>query len=549
MKINTKIIMMSIPSLIISILVLMLTIVFTIQDNSKKNLEEFKNIQIEYEKIKLKNLVEVSYKIIDSNYQNFKNGLISEEEAQNLSKKSLSELRYDNVEGYFWINDTSKPIPRMIMHPIIPSLNGVVMSDRKYNNAVGRNKNLFVAFLEVCEKKGEGYVDYFWPKPTKEGLTKEEPKLSYVKLFKEWNWIIGTGVYVDKINIKYNEQELLVKKHLDLIYFIYFLVGLIAIIINCLIIFIGARKISKPIQHISKYALLISEGNLIKIDKKYKEEKSKNEIGKLIYSFNFLVTNLTNSIKEMQRISLQLEYMVIENNKTIHDMSNISSVQASAIEEISAALEESASAIKTISGNAKMSSDKLLEGSKKAEEGFDLIEKIIKSIQKISEQSGTIRNSLELIYGITEQTNLLALNASIEAAKAGESGKGFSVVASEIRKLADKSKITANEINIQIEENNKIVEEAKKLILNSQNTFRTILETTVSSRQILSEIAAAINEQAIGSSEMMSSIDNIYESSQKMVDIVESSKENQRTIDESFNSLAELIKKYRIESK
>ncbi|HOV15748.1 MAG TPA: methyl-accepting chemotaxis protein, partial [Spirochaetota bacterium] len=219
------------------------------------------------------------------------------------------------------------------------------------------------------------------------------------------------------------------------------------------------------------------------------------------------------------------------------------------IEEISATLEESSSAIKHISDNAKASLEKLLEGSKKAEEGFVLIDKIIKSIQKISEQSNNIRNSLDLIFGITEQTNLLALNASIEAAKAGDTGKGFSVVAQEIRKLADKSKLTANEIKSKIEDNNLIVEEAKKLILNSQNTFKLILETTVSGRQIISEISHAINEQSTGSNEMMSSIDNIYESSQKMVEIVEMNKNNNKDIEDIYKSLTEIVDKFKIEEK
>lgn len=85
----------------------------------------------------------------------------------------------------------------MIMHPIKPELDGTVLDSSSYNVAMGRNQNLFQAMAEVCLKNGEGYVDYLWPRP---GRTDRVPKISYVKLFREWDWIIGSGVYKDRVN-------------------------------------------------------------------------------------------------------------------------------------------------------------------------------------------------------------------------------------------------------------------------------------------------------------------------------------------------------------
>ena len=88
-----------------------------------------------------------------------------------------------------------RPIPRLLMHPVTPELVGVLLDDPRF----GRNKNLFIAFLDVCSEHGGGYVDYLWPKPTPDGLTEDQLKISYVELFKPWNWVIGTGVYIDDI--------------------------------------------------------------------------------------------------------------------------------------------------------------------------------------------------------------------------------------------------------------------------------------------------------------------------------------------------------------
>lgn len=108
--------------------------------------------------------------------------------AQANAKARIATLRYDG-ENYIWINDT---LPRMVMHPIKPALNGQDL--REYKDAAG--KKMFVEMVESV-KSGDGYVDYQWPKP---GKNEPQPKLSHVALFKPWDWIVGTGVYVDDLD-------------------------------------------------------------------------------------------------------------------------------------------------------------------------------------------------------------------------------------------------------------------------------------------------------------------------------------------------------------
>ena len=154
---------------------------------------------LEQRKAELKNIVTLALSHIDEPYQKYRHGLLPVQEAQQQAIQSVSTLRYDEGVGYLWINDTTQPVPRMIMHPTLPELDGQLLDDDNFNTALGVKKNLFVAAVDLCRQNGEGFVDYLWPKPTKQGLTKEQPKISYVRLFEQWSWILGTGVYIDDI--------------------------------------------------------------------------------------------------------------------------------------------------------------------------------------------------------------------------------------------------------------------------------------------------------------------------------------------------------------
>ena len=188
---------------------LLQTVVFNVE-NEYKSLVFHREALLERRKQELKNVSGLAVGFIESYYRAARQGLLSDEDARQRAIREVRQLRYDNGVGYIWINDMGRPIPRMIMHPTLPELDGQVLNDPKFNCALGRKKNLFQAFVDVCVADGEGYVDYLWPKPLQEGLSAEQPKLSHVRLFKEWGWVVGTGLYIDDIE---NEG----KKRLDAI--------------------------------------------------------------------------------------------------------------------------------------------------------------------------------------------------------------------------------------------------------------------------------------------------------------------------------------------
>ena len=229
MKISVKIAFFSSIFLVTMVFAVAYLVIADLRDRGEAERQSFRDEEISEVKLNLKDLVDVAYETIDQNYSNLqdksflekyygnrlrttidavesilkhyrglaKAGKMTESEAQKQALEMIRQIRYDGVIGYVWVNDTSKPYPKMLMHPTVPSLNGKVLDDPKYNTALGIKKNLFQAFLEVCEKHGEGFVDYLWPKPSPDGLIPDVPKLSYVRHFKPWDWIVGTGIYID----------------------------------------------------------------------------------------------------------------------------------------------------------------------------------------------------------------------------------------------------------------------------------------------------------------------------------------------------------------
>ncbi len=135
-----------------------------------------------------RNSVEVAYGIIASFDKLAAKGEMSRDEAQKHAKDMLKNIRYHERE-YFWINDLE---PRMIMHPNVPALDGKNLSDYKDPNG----KLLFMEFVKVANSGGGGFVSYMWPKP---GDKEPVPKISYVKLYQPWGWIVGSGIYLDDL--------------------------------------------------------------------------------------------------------------------------------------------------------------------------------------------------------------------------------------------------------------------------------------------------------------------------------------------------------------
>ncbi len=222
---------------------------------------------------KLKNLVDIPYSIIEANYNLYKTGVISEQDARNQAIESIRKMRFSE-EDYFWINDYKA---NMLMHPITPSLEGQDLSQLEDTNGLQ-----FVSkFVDIVNGTGEGPLEYWWNKPGKED---PQPKLAYVKGFKEWNLIVGTGIYVDDIQAV--KSAFLFKV---------ILISALIILLALVLTLFFSNKIAFSIVKLTKYAQAVSQGNW---DTKI-QKSSHDEIGELTDAFNLIITTIQTSLEQI----------------------------------------------------------------------------------------------------------------------------------------------------------------------------------------------------------------------------------------------------------
>lgn len=167
--------------------------------NEYQNIINHKQIALEFRKKELKEITQLGISVTHAFYHQYQYGLLSEQEAKRQAMEAIKNMRYDHDIGYLWINNMDLNDPKLIMHPIMLELVGKKIK--------GIRKNIFRAFIDLSLKKDEGYLNYRWPKPTNTGgITQEQPKISYVAHFQPWNWVIGSGLYIDDLEKKHQKR-------------------------------------------------------------------------------------------------------------------------------------------------------------------------------------------------------------------------------------------------------------------------------------------------------------------------------------------------------
>ncbi|MCB9747437.1 MAG: nitrate- and nitrite sensing domain-containing protein [Candidatus Omnitrophica bacterium] len=250
-------------------------------------------------------------------------------------------------------------------------------------------------------------------------------------------------------------------------------------------IFITKKMIVKPIEQIVKSLQIIAQGNFT--------EKlniaSNDELGDLATNVNGLVENISNVIREIQGISTSLGQDAGNVTQSSQQISDGSQQQAASFEELSSSVQANASNASSV--------NELAQGmSKNANTSKDGMENTIDAITMIEKSAQKIAESIEIITDIADQTNLLALNAAIEAARAGEHGKGFAVVADEVRKLAERSAASANDIVGLIQESTSQVQNGVRLSKDAGTNLEKMVGDIGKVSEQINAISTATQEQA-----------------------------------------------------
>ncbi len=467
------------------------------------------------------------------------------------TKSDISKMRYNEGVGYFWINDTSRPFPRMIMHPTVPALDGKVLDDPKFNCALGKKENLFVAFNDVTERDGEGYVDYLWPKPTKEGLTEDQPKLSFVRLYKPLNWIIGTGEYIDNIDAVVADKIATVEDQIKKVLTKIILITIILLVLAIIIIWYFSGTFTRPLENTVHMLQEMQKG---RIDKQLNLDRT-DEVGQMAQAMDQFKNNLQNMVvaaleklaagdltskvkahdqhdiignalvKTLDNLNgliirarTATEKIAIGSNQiteTTQALSQGASEQAASLEEISSSMDEMASQTKRNAENASMANQVAGKARTSAESGTQQMGKMVSAMDDIVLAGQSISKIIKVIDEIAFQTNLLALNAAVEAARAGRHGRGFAVVAEEVRSLAARSAQAAKETAELIESAVEKTGTGKKMASQTSDSLAGIFEAVTKVTGLIEDIASASKEQAEGISQVNQGLGQIGQITQQ----------------------------------
>jgi methyl-accepting chemotaxis protein len=350
--------------------------------------------------LKTRHLVETAYSVLEHFYNVAKAGGMSESDAKNTALSVIKSLRYEK-DDYFWINDMH---PTMVMHPYKPELDGKDLSD--YKDANG--KKLFVDVVETVRKNDAGFVYYYWEK---QGFSKPVRKVSYVKGFAPWGWVIGSGIYLDDVSEVFFAG---VKHNIFILALIAVLFGAVAWLLSLSII----RPMGAEPAYFAGIVREVAEGNLalsFNTDEKHSDSLLgvvKNMVG----SLNKMVGKVGRSATELSHVSGKLTDAANRVASATQVQSSGIAGTSSAINEINASLKEVTLWVDNLSRSATESSSSILEMSASNDEVAQNMGDLSKSVEEVStsifQMSATIRQVSSGVSTLLDATTTTALSVS-----------------------------------------------------------------------------------------------------------------------------------------
>jgi methyl-accepting chemotaxis protein len=493
LKMKNKLLVFALLPLILSFLFLV-SITYSLESNSlEENMNSFRDSLYSERKSQLKDQVDIALGIVEHQLSLGAAGDVN---------NALRDVRFGSA-GYFYIYNFSGVNEFHAVKPALEGTDQIGMTDPN-------GKKIVVGLVDSA-RRSDGFFTYDYSKPGVSGLV---PKIGYSAVVPGKEWILGTGAYTDDIDAQVARYREVMTEHMNDKAMMIVSIALILVVVTAVVMLIAAQRMVNPIHNMVRNLEDIAkgEGDLTK----RLNVHGRDEIAMLGRAFNQFVDKLQGIIKDVARATVEVKggadnisaqtaamaaQLISHNNETDQVVTAITEMSATASEvamNTTQVAEATHAATDDVSNAQKCVDSSLHEVSTLMSE----IDAAANHINSLNEQSQKINSVLSVIGGIAEQTNLLALNAAIEAARAGEQGRGFAVVADEVRNLASRTQASTLEINEMLSELHNLV----SLAVNSMESSQQSCHRSVTSSRAISDSLGAVTSAVTSINDMSTQI-------------------------------------------
>ena len=517
--------------------------IVNLKSESERQVASVKQTLVQDVERELKIETETAISLIKQVYDRQQKGELTEEQARKEAAALVRNLRYDDGKGYFWV-DTYEGVNVVLLGRDTEGKSRINLTDPS-------GKHFIKEMIENGRKDGGGYTDLMFAKPNE---TTPLPKRNYTVSFAPYQWVLGTGVWIDYIDSRVAEEQAAADEAFKSTLINTLIVNLVLLIVFSAMGLLAAKSIVGPLHIVTERLGVMATGDLREDSSLEEVFHRTDEIGEMSRALHTLQSHVSEMMRQIIDSSQQVAASSQQLTNSSEQSAEVSGSVADSIVNVAGSCSEQFTEVENASTNIESLSESMerfkktiehagkvvAEAKGQADSGdkavtgavrqMELIEQSVSQsaqvIEELGKESDKIGAIVDAISEIAEQTNLLALNAAIEAARAGEHGRGFAVVADEVRKLAEQSSSSAGEISGLI---GSIQDKARNAV--------SVMQDGVSQVQ---NGVGAVNGAGNSFKDIAGMVEQVVEETAEMERTVAGLARNTTTIHEAVNKISEM---------